>query len=182
MSGHAPVTSPGSSPRHPGSPGETSARTFPRFFRWLRCRCRELVGTRNGESEAGRACAGETRAPLERDGSFEALNISKGVALASRVEWAGTSASRRHGLLGREHIDRDEGAYIVPTQWIHMFGMRFPIDVAFLDSKGRVLHMCHALEPNRLSPIVWRAEGALELAAGTLMATGTEVGDIIELR
>jgi uncharacterized membrane protein (UPF0127 family) len=63
-----------------------------------------------------------------------------------------------------------------------MFGMRFPIDVAFLDSEGQVLHLCRALNPNRLSPIVWRAEGALELAAGTLEATNTEIGDVIEFR
>jgi hypothetical protein len=29
---------------------------------------------------------------------------------------------------------------------------------------------------------VWRAEGALELAAGTLEETGTTIGDFIELR
>lgn len=110
------------------------------------------------------------------------MNVTKGVVVACRVEWAGTSESRRRGLLGRDHIEPTEGAYIVPTQWIHMFGMQFPIDVAFLDSEGHVLHICHALHPNRLSPIVWRAEGALELAAGALKATGTEVGDVIEIR
>ncbi len=112
----------------------------------------------------------------------EAFNVSKGVMLASRVEWAGTSEARRRGLLGRDHIDPDEGAYIVPTQWIHMFGMKFPIDVLFLDSAGRVLHVYHALSPNHLSRIVWGAEGALELAAGTLERSGTEVGDEIEFR
>jgi len=113
---------------------------------------------------------------------MRAVNITKGVVVACRVEWAGTSEARRRGLLGRDHIDASEGAYIVPTQWIHMFGMQFPIDVAFLDPEGRVLSICHALHPNRLSPIVWRAEGALELAAGTLKTTGTEVGDVIEIR
>jgi uncharacterized membrane protein (UPF0127 family) len=152
-----------------------------RLFRWVR---------RHGRREAG---GDEEPAQKERRHSshgasstaenlFEAVNVTKGVVVACRVEWAGTSETRRRGLLGRDHIDPSEGAYIVPTQWIHMFGMQFPIDVAFLDHDGRVLQMCHALHPNRLSPIVWRAEGALELAAGTLEDTGTEIGDIIELR
>lgn len=154
---------------------------FSRFVQRVGNRCLHLLGLRkNGSSN--------TDSPAQKNGSsaplsfFEAVNVTKKVSLASRVEWAGSSESRRRGLLGKEHIDGDEGAYIVPTQWIHMFGMQFPIDVAFLDSKGHVLHICRALEPNRLSPIVWRAEGALELSAGTLQATRTEVGDIVEIR
>ncbi|UCG51297.1 MAG: DUF192 domain-containing protein [Candidatus Latescibacterota bacterium] len=113
---------------------------------------------------------------------LRAVNITKGTEVASRVEWAGTSETRRRGLLGRGHLDPDEGIYIVPTQWIHMFGMRFPIDVAFLASDGRVLFVHHGLKPNRLSRLVWRAEGALEIAAGMLKTTNTTVGDVIEFR
>jgi len=113
---------------------------------------------------------------------LHAINVSKDSIVASRVGLALTSEQRRRGLLGRDSIDSDEGLYIVPTQWIHMFGMHFPIDVAFLSSSGRVLWIHHALKPNRLSRLIWRAEGALELPAGSLRASHTEVGDIIELR
>lgn len=159
----------------------SNGRRAPRLVRWVRCRCAELFGA---EEDGANECrkSGDDSGGSAQAIIFEAVNVTKGQSLAARVEWAGTSDTRRRGLLGRDHIDRDEGAYIVPTQWIHMFGMQFPIDVAFLDSKGRVLHVCHALQPNRLSPIVWRAEGALELAAGTLESTRTEVGDVIEIR
>ena len=60
--------------------------------------------------------------------------------------------------------------------------MRFAIDVAFLALDGRVLAVHHGLKPARLSKLVIRADGALELAAGRLEATGTEVGDVIELK
>jgi uncharacterized membrane protein (UPF0127 family) len=111
-----------------------------------------------------------------------ALNRRTGLVVARRVQWAGTSAERRRGLLGRDSLDPDAGIYIVPCQWIHMFRMRFPIDAAFLDSEGRVLALHHDLRPNRLSRIVLRAEGVLELAAGRLRATDTRVGDVIELQ
>ncbi|MGB2768478.1 MAG: DUF192 domain-containing protein [Candidatus Zixiibacteriota bacterium] len=119
--------------------------------------------------------------PLEP--SLQAVNVSKGgTIVARRVEWAGTSAQRRRGLLGRSGLDPEEGIYIVPCEGIHTFRMKFPIDVAFLGKDGHVLAVHHSLKPNRISRIVLRAQGVLELSAGRLRATDTEVGDIIEFR
>ena len=119
--------------------------------------------------------------PLEP--SLQAVNVSKGgTIVARRVEWAGTSAQRRRGLLGRSGLDSEEGIYIVPCEGIHTFRMKFPIDVAFLGKDGRVLAVHHSLKPNRISRIVLRAQGVLELSAGRLRATDTEVGDIIQFR
>jgi hypothetical protein len=109
------------------------------------------------------------------------VNVTKGTTIATRVQWA-TGAAKRRGLLGRDHLLFHEGIYLVPCQWIHMFGMRFSIDVAFLGRDGRVLAVHHALPPNRLSRLVFRAEGVLEVAAGALRASDTAVGDVIELR
>jgi len=158
----------------------SAGNALARLFDWVRHRKGRHGGAAGGEPVAGGSRSRSSDSPTD-EGFFRAVNVTKNVVVASRVEWAGTSESRRRGLLGRDHIEANEGAYIVPTQWIHMFGMRFPIDVAFLDGEGRVLHVCHALHPNRLSPIVWRAEGALELFAGTLESTGTEVGDVVEI-
>jgi uncharacterized membrane protein (UPF0127 family) len=109
-----------------------------------------------------------------------ALNVTRNVVVADNLDWAGTSDTRRRGLLGRESFEKGEGLYLAPCQWVHMFGMKFPIDVAFLARDGRVLAMHHALKPNTISKLIWRADGALELPAGTLAATGTQVGDSIQ--
>ena len=84
--------------------------------------------------------------------------------------------------MGRSRLDSEEGIYIVPCGWIHTFRMKFPIDVAFLGKDGRVLAVHHSLKPNRISRIVLRAQGVLELSAGRLRATDTGVGDIIQFR
>jgi uncharacterized membrane protein (UPF0127 family) len=115
------------------------------------------------------------------ESNMKARNRNRDVMLGDRIEWAGSSGTRKRGLLGRESLDSGEGLYLVPCQWIHMFGMRFPIDVAFLDREGRILAIQHSLKPNRVSRLVWRADGALELPAGTLEASGTQIGDVIEL-
>jgi len=124
-----------------------------------------------------------TDATVPPEPSLQAVNVSKGDAIIARnVEWAGTSTERRRGLLGRTGLHPEEGMYIVPSQWIHTFRMKFPIDVAFLSKDGCVLAVHHHLKPNRLSKIALRAEGALELAAGRLHATDTDVGDVVQLR
>ena len=113
--------------------------------------------------------------------ALSAVNVSKGkVILARHVEWSGTSAERRRGLLGRSKLDPEEGMYLAPCQWIHTFWMKFPIDVLFLSKNGRVLAIHHGLRPFRLSRPVLRAQGVLELAAGRARETNTEVGDIVE--
>ena len=84
--------------------------------------------------------------------------------------------------MGRSGLDPEEGMYIVPCEGIHTFRMKFPIDVAFLGRDGRALAVHHHLKPNRISTIVLRAQGVLELSAGRLRATGTDVGDVIQFR
>src|SRR5262245_27240219 len=113
--------------------------------------------------------------------TLRAHNRTRDAVVADRVEWAGSSGSRRKGLLGRDRFDEGEGLYIVPCQWVHMFGMKFAIDVLFLASDGRVLALHHGLKPGTISKLVWRADGVLELPEGTLVRTGTVVGDVVDL-
>jgi uncharacterized membrane protein (UPF0127 family) len=59
--------------------------------------------------------------------------------------------------------------------------MCFPIDVAFLDRDDIVVHIAHAMVPWRFSRIVWRAGSVLELPAGILARTETQVGDRLRI-
>jgi len=114
---------------------------------------------------------------------FRAVNVDTGMVVAERVIIA-SGAAKRRGLLGRQALDPDEGMYLVPCQWIHMFGMKFPIDVAFLARDGRILAIHTALRPNRLSRLVLWADGVLELASGALQRSRTTVGcriDFVEV-
>ena len=84
--------------------------------------------------------------------------------------------------MGRSSLEEGEGLLIEPCTWIHTFGMAFPIDVIYLDGEGAVIHSCHSLRPNRLGPFVRRAHSVLELPAGTIVGSGTKVGDQLEER
>ena len=117
---------------------------------------------------------------MKAPGPFVVHNRTRGATLAANVQLADTPHSRRVGLLQHETLEPGEGLWIYPTQAIHTFGMRFPIDVAFLDRGLRVKRIYHRLAPFRLTSLVWGARSVLELASGSLASTGTAVGDELQ--
>ncbi|MBI2822106.1 MAG: DUF192 domain-containing protein [Acidobacteria bacterium] len=117
---------------------------------------------------------------MKEAGPFVVHNRTRGATLAANVRLADTPRSRRIGLLKHERLEPGEGLWIYATQAIHTFGMRFPIDVAFLDRLLRVKRVYHRLAPYRLTSLVWGARSVLELAAGSLASTGTAVGDELQ--
>lgn len=110
---------------------------------------------------------------------FEVSNRSKETLLGERVEAAGSARARSRGLLGSRGWDGRDGMLLKPCRNVHTFGMRYPIDVAFLDRENRVLRAVRGLKPGRLSPLVLKARSALELPAGRLRETSTEPGDLL---
>jgi protein-S-isoprenylcysteine O-methyltransferase Ste14 len=62
-----------------------------------------------------------------------------------------------------------------------MFGMRYAIDVVFLDDAGRVMRVVHALQPNRISPRMKGATSVLELPAGTVARVSLAEGAQVEI-
>jgi uncharacterized membrane protein (UPF0127 family) len=104
-----------------------------------------------------------------------------GASLGDRVRVADSWWSRFRGLLGTPPLQAGEGLLIDPCRGVHMFGMRYPIDVAFLDRTGTIVGICRGLAPGARSPFVRAARSALELPAGTLDAAGISEGDTLTL-
>ena len=108
------------------------------------------------------------------------VNRTREIVLGEKVRTAGTFLSRLVGLLGTPAIAEGEGLWIVPCRSVHTLGMRYPIDVAFLDARGVVVGILEGFPPNRVGRVFPDAGGALELRAGVLAATGTAPGDRLE--
>lgn len=108
-------------------------------------------------------------------------NQTRSTFLGDRIEVADTPWSRAKGLLGRRSLDEGGGLLITSCNSIHMFFMRFAIDVAFIDDDNRVVHAVHSIRPWRATWFYPRATAALELPAGTLKRTQTEEGDTLTL-
>lgn len=112
---------------------------------------------------------------------MQASNHTRQNSLAEKGTVANRPWLRMRGLIGRASLDPGEGLLLLGTKGIHTIGMRFPIDVLFLNDDGWVIHLIHALKPFRVSPLFKHSAMVLELPAGTLQETGTKVGDWIEI-
>lgn len=82
-----------------------------------------------------------------------------------RIRMAASWWSRAIGLLATPVLEDPCGLWIAPCNSVHTIGMRYPIDVVFLRSDGKVSKVVDRLRP-------WRAAGCrqarytLELRAG----------------
>jgi uncharacterized membrane protein (UPF0127 family) len=117
-------------------------------------------------------------------GSVRAINRTRGTTLCQQIEDAGGLTGQSRGLLGRDGLEPGSGMLFVrgrfePFMWMHMFFMRFAIDIVFLDRVDTVVHISHSLKPWRVSPVVFGASKAIELEAGAALRSDTWVGDSI---
>ena len=61
---------------------------------------------------------------------------------------ADTFFQRLKGLLGRRELEQNEALHIRPCNHVHTIGMRYDLDIVFLDIEGNVLKV-DSLGPNQ---------------------------------
>ena len=108
-------------------------------------------------------------------------NTTRHVVLAGQVVQARSFWLRLRGLLGRAELPPDAGLIISPCNMVHMWGMQFAIDVVYISKENVVLACVTGLRPWAVGPYVRQAAWVLELQVGKLAASGTKVGDTIEI-
>lgn len=106
-------------------------------------------------------------------------NETRQATLAHAAVRAATFLTRGKGLMFASSLLQGGGLVIEPCNSIHMFFMRFPLDVLFLDAQERVVFMYRGIKPWRVGRVVRGAKVAIELPAGTIDETGTQLGDKI---
>jgi uncharacterized membrane protein (UPF0127 family) len=107
-------------------------------------------------------------------------NVRSGRVVASRIELALDSRSRRRGLLGRDTLDKGAALIIAPCNSIHTFFMRFAIDVVFVARDGRVLKTYPGLVQWRIAFSIG-AFAVIELPVGAISLSESKPGDILQL-
>ena len=107
-------------------------------------------------------------------------NVTRETVLAESADVASDSGARRKGLLGRNGLAPGQGLWIVPCESVHTFGMRFPVDVVYLDRKKGVRKLRRQMAPWRISMCL-PAHSVLELPAGTIARSATRLGDQFDL-
>jgi uncharacterized protein len=105
------------------------------------------------------------------------FNKTRESFLSLSVAAADTHLARLKGLLGRLRLKSDEGIWVVPSQGVHTIGVLVPLDLIYLDSDHRVIHMVESLGSFRIGPIRRNAASVLELPPRTIYSSQTQVGD-----
>ncbi|NBT36891.1 MAG: DUF192 domain-containing protein [Actinobacteria bacterium] len=104
--------------------------------------------------------------------------VSDGRVLAS-ADVADNPRARRVGLLGKSTTET--ALVIEPCSWVHTLGMRFALDVAYVDRDGVVVKVSH-LSPWRVGAPVRGSKFVIEAASGSFERWGLRVGSPIEVR
>jgi len=109
------------------------------------------------------------------------VNASRKTVVAGHCRFANSVLKRMVGLLNRRSMNEGDGLLLDRCYGIHTIGMRFPIDVLFLDKDLRVMRAVEALPPYRTC-IVKQAVYVLELPTGAIRRSQTGKDDQIQIR
>ena len=111
---------------------------------------------------------------------FVLRNRQTGTVVATHLLPAFDSRTRNVGLLGRHSLDPGTAMIIAPTNAIHTFFMRFPIDIAFVKKDGRILKIRAGVPAWRMTA-AWGAYAVVEMPAGSFDLAATAKGDFLEV-
>lgn len=108
-------------------------------------------------------------------------NSTTGTIISTRIDHLTGFFQRAVGLLARTRVQRDEGIWLSSCHAIHTVGMRYTIDVMFVDRDGCVLRIDREVRPNRFALSCRKAKAVVELGGGALAQIDVMIGDRLEL-
>jgi hypothetical protein len=119
---------------------------------------------------------------LRKDaGSYVLADAERGTVLASRVEAAFDSKTRNKGLLGRTIVPDDYVLIIAPSNAVHTWFMRVPIDLVFVSRDGAITKVRRGVQPWRVAGSL-RAFAVIEAATGFIERHGIRPGAVVSMR
>ena len=118
-------------------------------------------------------------------------NLTKDKILVKNLETADSIGKKTKGLMFRNSLSEDSGLLMVfgyeRRHEIWMFGMRFPIDIVFIDHEKRIVDIKHSVKPMGKNPKTWKiyrpkqnCRYVLEVNSGLMERTKTEIGDVLD--
>jgi len=106
--------------------------------------------------------------------------LVSGEIFAESVEFAATLPERLRGLLGRDEMPAGTAMVIDHCGAVHTVGMRFAIDLVFLDRKWQVVKIMKRIRPGRIMVFGGlRSRRVIECACGALALEKLQLGDCI---
>lgn len=108
-------------------------------------------------------------------------NLTRDTVLVDHGRVANNAWTRLRGLIGVRHLAPGDGLAIIPCRGVHCMFMSIPIDVLYVDKCDRVVGMDQELKPWRFGSFYKGVYYVIELPAGTIARTATQVGDQLQV-
>src|SRR5215217_7714392 len=108
-----------------------------------------------------------------------ALRTAEGRWIAHEVRVACSLRARLLALSRERSLATRAGLLLIPAHGLHTLGMRFAVDVIFLNRQMRVLALVQRVPPWRLLLAPRGTARVLELAAGQIAATRLQAGTFL---
>jgi uncharacterized membrane protein (UPF0127 family) len=108
---------------------------------------------------------------------LHADNQTRRTTLVEHGKVANNAWTRFKGLIGVRELPDGDGLAIVPSSGVHCMFMSIPIDVIYVDKTDRVVALDLNMKPWTVGRPHRGAHYVIELPAGTISRTGTQVGD-----
>lgn len=113
---------------------------------------------------------------------FKPVQLLRGSqVLLAGAELADGFAARFVGLMLRRRLQPDQAMCLSNCCRVHTIGMRFAIDVVFVDAGGVIVRLVGRLAPNRFAACTG-AEHTIEFAAGSVRRLQLAVGQRVRWR
>jgi len=122
-----------------------------------------VIGSRYPGGEIGKPSALHGMESSQLAPRLDRLPVAR--ALGREVPVARGFAARLFGLAGLDRSEAGAGLLIPRCSHVHTFGMRFALDLVFLDAAGRPLLVARSVPPRRFAGLCG-ASAVLELPRG----------------
>lgn len=110
------------------------------------------------------------------------VNLNTGEILAEQVTEARTFARRLKGLMFTKALQQAACLHIEPCRSIHTFFMNYAIDVLHLDRNYTIVGIESRVEPGRMGAVIKNTASVIELPAGSLAQTRTQIGQAVQFQ
>jgi len=112
-----------------------------------------------------------------KSGRYCVYNKTRDSFLALNIARADTHLKRLKGLLGTLRLNSDEGIWVTPSQGVHTIGLRFAIDLVYLNSNHSVIELVESIGTFRIGPLRMNCDSVLELPARAIYHSHTQIHD-----
>ena len=110
-----------------------------------------------------------------------AVTVPDGRTIIDPLHVPTGARARMRGLLGRDSLDDSEGMWLRRCRMVHTFGMRFAIDLVYLNADNEVCKIVEEVRPGRISACLG-AESVIELNRGAARRLGLRAGVCLSIR